>query len=274
MNSFKQSYKDAMEKIETPDITAETVLNEARHRKSTARRRRRQFMTAAAAACMFLLCGAGTVTAVNYINSIITVTEFGFQTADEETNRMNEELAMAGGADGGSGIEAIGEEPDAMFMGPEEEGQEVEELPQEQYGSLEEFRQARPDMKLAMPELTLLGDEIQSQHYIVLGESWVMARIALEGKYFMIDQADYNGTQGHASSTVYSSGVCNKREYTTVQEFTWQVVDSVREEGEPLRIHAATAVAGYELIVDFDGYTEQEAMYILENMDLSIYYQQ
>lgn len=274
MNSFKQSYKDAMEKIETPGITAETVLNEARHRKSTARRRRRQFMTAAAAACMFLLCGAGTVTAVNYINSIITVTEFGFQTTDEETKRMNEELAMAGGADGGSGIEAIGEEADVMLIGSEEEGEEVEEFPQEQYGSLEEFRQARPDMKLAMPKLKLLGDEIKSQQYIVLGENWVMVRIAAEGKYFMIDQADYNGTQGHASSTVYSSGVCNKREYTTEQKFTWQVVDSVREEGEPLRIHAAAAVAGYELIVDFDGYTEQEAMYILENMDLNIYYQQ
>ena len=122
-----------------------------------------------------------------------------------------------------------------------------------------------------MPDLSLLGGEITYQQYSVFG-MWVFARIHAGEKLFMMHQTDYRDTNGHAAAVSYSGAVCNERKYSTGQGYIYTVIDSVEEEEEMPRIHAAISVNDYELIVDFIGYTEDEAYQILEHMDLGIYF--
>lgn len=267
MNNFKKEYQEVVNTIRVPDITADTVLNDVRHQKSQKRSLGRQIMAVATAACMLVVLGTGTVTAVNYTRSIITVNDFGFDTADEKTALLNS------GEDSG----VIYEETELTLKQIAEMENMVDGVIEcddrkKEYSSLEEFRVAEPNLKAALPSYNLLGKNIAEQYYSLISDDWLMVRVCADDKLFMIDQRDYKGTDGHVSSTVYSSGVCNKRNYTTTQGFTYQVVDSVREEGEPLRIHAAISVNEIELIVDFDNYTEKEAYQILDDMDLSVYF--
>lgn len=51
------------------------------------------------------------------------------------------------------------------------------------------------------------------------------------------------------------------------------MVDSVKEEGEQLQIHGAVTVGSYEAYIDFMGYTEEEAVQVIESINLSEYEQ-
>ncbi|MGN1147120.1 MAG: hypothetical protein ACI4TB_01775 [Lachnospiraceae bacterium] len=276
MKDFREAYKEAVDGIQVPVITVEQIADEGRRKKIIQYRRYRKFMAVATAACVFLVCTAGVAAAAGYAKSVIKADEFGFKTADTETARLNNwaedekglqeaslesamvtEEAYDFQEDGDAGIEA------ASVM-------EMEEVEQREYGSYAEFREGS-QIPLALPDTALLGQPILSELYLVCGEDFLFARIDAEDRYFMINQSYYGETQGHASSIVYPDGVCNERSYTTVQGFTYTVIDSVNTGDEPPCIHAAISIGDYELIVDFDGYSEEEAFKILDAMDLTIY---
>ena len=75
MRKFKEAYKQAVDSMPRYHISADCVTDELRHRRLLNRRRRKTAMQAAAAAVLFLACGAGTVTAMNYHKSIFRVTK-------------------------------------------------------------------------------------------------------------------------------------------------------------------------------------------------------
>lgn len=277
MRNFKEAYREAVDNLELPDITAEQIRTEGYRKKMVTYRRQRRFVAAASAACVFLLCTAGVAAAAGYAKSVIRTDAYGFQTADRETALMHD----AAGKTEGRGLVTADLLPDGGFeeVAEQKRGTEeaysgacenMEEIQGVRYSSYEAFREAET-MPAALPDDSLLESEISSQEYFTLGDDFLLVRIETPGHLFMLDQSYYGNSEGHASTTVYPEGVCNERSYTTVQGFTYTVIDSVCEEGETAGIHAAVSVGDYELIVDFSGYTEEEAYRILDDMDLTVY---
>lgn len=281
MNNFRKVYREAGKRLHVPKITAMSVMDEERRRRQKSVWRRRRFAAAAGTACILAVCMAGTATAVNYTRSIIRVTDSGFSIVDDVTAQRS------GGAGEGSeeeygGViipeqnsEEIARQSDVGVLGEGEEfalcdAEECEEESAE-YTSLEQLWEGEEDLMLPVPDLDLLGEEITCQQYIVMN-MWTMVRIQAGEKMFMMSQTDYRNTQGHASAVTYGEDVCNERKYSTRQGYTYTVIDSVQEEGKLPEIHAAISVNEFELIVDFTGYTQDEAYQILENMDLSVYF--
>lgn len=296
MKSFREAYKREVERIPVPVITMEQIVDEKRRKRIITYRKHRRMMAVASASCVFLLCTAGAVATARQDRSVIEADEYGFRTADAETAQLNrgiaeadeerslvmadagdyadgavwaysreaseekeqQSAAMAGGADTAAAEEAV------------EEAEEPEEAAEREYFSYGAFTE-KEQMPFAMPELSLLG-EIASEHYTILGDTFLLGRVESDKGLFMVNQTYYGNTLGHASDIAYPEGVCNEREYVTSQGFIWLVVDSEKEEEDILRIHAAISAGDYELIVNFDGYTEEEAYSILEAMDLTRYF--
>lgn len=147
---------------------------------------------------------------------------------------------------------------------------EVEEMPVKNYSSFEEFREENEDIIFPQPSISAEAEEMSAT---ICGD-WAMVRYDMDGKVVWVERTDYADTQGHASSKVFPGGVCNERQYTTAQGYTYTLVDSVKEsEDDPLQIHGAVSVGTYEAYIDFMGYTEEEAKEMIESIDLSLYEQ-
>ena len=239
------------------------------------RRMRRSAATVFSAACVVFLCGFGTVKAAEYFDNIIKVKEWGFESADAATMARNEAedsqayvISEEVGAAMESGIseETAGEEMVQSFT----EEAEVEEMPVKNYSSFEEFREENEDIIFPQPSISAEAEEMSAT---ICGD-WAMVRYDMDGKVVWVERTDYADTQGHASSKVFPGGVCNERQYTTAQGYTYTLVDSVKEsEDDPLQIHGAVSVGTYEAYIDFMGYTEEEAKGMIESIDLSLYEQ-
>lgn len=264
MSSFRQVYQSEMDKVHSPKLTPGDILSEENRQRRQQGIRRKKLIFAISTAAVLFLCSAATVTAYHYSRNLIWVSGNGFASADEETAKMQEgfrEAYSCTAAGQMSGDEAVQE----GLYGVED----VEELPRE-YDSLEEFQAGEGDLVLPIPDFEKMGEDIQEQNYLVIANE-VMVRLTGEEKVFMLRQSDYSHSLGHSSSIVYADQVENEREYCTRQDFTYTVIDTVNGRGE-MGIHAAISVNTYELIVDFYGYTEEEAFQILEQMDLSVYF--
>ena len=113
----------------------------------------RSAATAFSAACVIFLCGFGTVKAAEYLENVIKVQEWGFESADAATMARNEteyprtyivseEVGLS--MEDNDVKEVVGgEEGPVLFEAGEEdmtEEVEVEEMPVKNYSSLEEFR--------------------------------------------------------------------------------------------------------------------------------------
>ena len=146
--------------------------------------------------------------------------------------------------------------------------EEMEGMQVSNYSSLVEFEE-NEDIIFPQP---LINVGAESVSFTVCG-GWAMARYDTGGKVVWVERTDYAGTSGHASSKVFPGGVCNERQYTTKQGYTYTLVDSVKEEGEQLQIHGAVTVGSYEAYIDFMGYTEEEAVQVIESINLSEYEQ-
>ena len=90
MREFKEAYKCAVDRLPKYHISAERVRDELHHRRLVRRKRRRTAAQTAAAA-LFLVCGVGTATAMNYSRSIFEVTENGFTAVSEGAQVLEEE---------------------------------------------------------------------------------------------------------------------------------------------------------------------------------------
>ena len=287
MNDFKDCYQSAVKDLgilgmKEFHMDASQCMDEGRHNRTMVRRMSRSAATAFSAACVIFLCGFGTVKAAEYLENVIKVQEWGFESADAATMARNEteyprtyivseEVGLS--MEDNDVKEVVGgEEGPVLFEAGEEdmtEEVEVEEMPVKNYSSLEEFRR-NEDIIFPQPSISTEAEKVSAT---VCGD-WAMIRYDMDEKVIWVERTDYADTQGHASSKVFPGGVCNERQYTTAQGYTYTLVDSVKEsEDDQLQIHGAVSVGTYEAYIDLIGYTEDEAKEIIESIDLSLYEQ-
>lgn len=173
--------------------------------------------------------------------------------------------------EGNKEIQAMSADPIQEYAANSEgiEEVEIEEIPMKNYVSWEEFHK---NEVILFPQPTVaIGKQITATDISVCGD-WAMVRYDVDGKVLLMERTDYTNTQGHISSKVFPSGVCNERTYTTPAGYTYTLIDSVKEsQNELLQIHAAITVGSYEAYIDFMGYTEEDAKKIIDSIDLSVY---
>lgn len=302
MNDFKECYQSAVKDMNMLGmkefhIDASQCMDKSRHTRWVVRRVQKTAATAFSAVCILFLCGFGTVKAAEYIENVIKVKEWGFESADVATMARNgednsrahiisEEIGLSAeeSEDINVQVECELEEggPDNLKKTKEVENAEIEEtkdgieeeilteeIPVKNYSSWEEFEE-NEDIVFPQPSINI-GEKTGTASVTVCGD-WAMVRYDMDEKVIWVERTDYADTQGHTSSKVFPGGICNERQYTTAQGYTYTLVDSVKEtEEEPLQIHGAVTVGTYEAYIDFMGYTETEAREIIESIDLSLY---
>ena len=276
MNDFKTTYQEAVSEIETVHIDVTSVLDEGRRKRFKAHRKRQKFVTVVAAGGIFVLCTLGTVQAAEYVKSVIKVNEYGFQSADRLTMSRSEKEKSGFGDDSDLEAQMMYEEweeelQDTLKMRNGELVIESSETVTKEYTSIKNF-QEQEDAVFALPDLEEMGYVVDSERIWVNG-TFISARVACGEKHIFFDRIDYSDARGgHASSTVYTGGVCHERTFTTGQGYEYILVDSKEKTGEgQLMIHAAISVGYYEMYMDFFGFEEEEVRKILEEVDLSIY---
>ena len=93
MNDFKECYQSAVNDIlgeKEFHIDASRCMDERRHQRFVARRMKKMAASAFSAVCVIFLCGFGTVKAAEYIENVIKVNQWGFESADAVTMAKNE----------------------------------------------------------------------------------------------------------------------------------------------------------------------------------------
>lgn len=93
MNDFKECYQSAVNDMlgeKEFHIDASQCMDVKRHNRFMARRLKRTAASAFSAACVIFLCGFGTVKAAEYIENVIKVNQWGFESADAVTMARNE----------------------------------------------------------------------------------------------------------------------------------------------------------------------------------------
>ena len=78
MDKFRDAYQEACKELPTPSMDVAKIQDGLSHQRLMRKRRRYMITRGCTAAAVFLLCGAGTVAAKNYRNSIIAVGDEGF----------------------------------------------------------------------------------------------------------------------------------------------------------------------------------------------------
>lgn len=296
MRNFRDAYKHAVDELPKYHIDAGKVQDELHHHRMMAARRRKAFVSAAAAVCVFLICGVGTATAMNYYSSTIKVREHGFSIVGKDAVILSEEdscgtEAYENGAFTGNQQEAAAAEGKAadgpallgiMDSGIASQSEEassdmpvkVEAVVEEaaEYASIEEFRAAE-DITIAIPEISWLGnpEQIESQYVRVVGAPpRVMINIRWEDTSFYMSQDDNRDNGNYASSRTYPGDVVNERMYANGQGMSYTVFDT-QEDGEITATHAAVSVNGRDIMLDFYGYREETVNGVLKQLDLSVY---
>lgn len=269
MRKFKEAYKQAVDSMPRYHISADCVTDELRHRRLLNRRRRKTAMQAAAAAVLFLACGAGTVTAMNYHKSIFRVTKNGFTAVSEGALVTEEDTlpAKEAGAEAEAAQNALTQERE------EPQVLEAQTYVPVEYTSIEAFEEAE-DISIAIPDQDWLGGTPLNERVLVMGEGdRVMLTVNYEECCFSMSQWDHRDVTGYASSTVFTGESDNEREYTNSQGLEYMLFD-IMEEGMVSSTHAVISVNGRDLQLDFSGYDEETIEHILNNLDLSIYFKE
>lgn len=273
MREFKEAYKCAVDRLPKYHISAERVRDELHHRRLVRRKRRRTAAQTAAAA-LFLVCGVGTATAMNYSRSIFEVTENGFTAVSEGAQVLEEEndtgvepkAAVYGAAEDFSGTAPKEDAPQ-----DEVEILEAREWVPEEYASVEEFEE-KEDIVVAVPDLALLGEEPMSENVMVFEEGErVMVTVNYEDRSFFLSQWDHRDSRGYASSTMFSGESVNERRFVNDQGLEYVMFDTL-DNGEITFTHAVISVNGRDLQLDFGGYDEVTVETVLRKLDLSVYF--
>lgn len=262
MADFGKAYKDAAAEIGRPSIDAQSVLDEARRRRVKRRMLCRKGATFASVILIVFAGGFTSAKAAGYLGSIIRVNERGFVSGDADTMTRD------------AGVRVEQEEVMPFSAGETQqsaddisEAQVYEEIEEFEFDSVEGFRQAYPEMIVALPEISAEDESVY-----VCGDSVYIRYQVAEGQFVDIQRFDYHGSSGHSASVSFGEEICNERTYTTKQGFSYTLIDGVKEsESDPLRIHGAISVEYYEVFINFYGYEEEEAEQILESIDLSPY---
>ncbi|NLL77404.1 MAG: hypothetical protein GX235_09195 [Clostridiales bacterium] len=178
--------------------------------------------------------------------------------------------SVTGNSVSGNGqVDAMPETEKQIAGDNEEDRAKEKELSVYSYSSWEEFEKSE-DIIFPQPSISI-GENITSTEFTVCG-NWATVRYDVDDKVLWLERTDYADTNGHESSKVFSGGVCNERTYTTPEDYTYTLVDSVKtKDSDKLQIHAAVTVGSYEIYVDFLGFTEKEAKNIMDSINLSLY---
>lgn len=277
MRNFRDAYRSAVEELPKPSITITKVTDELYHHGRTVARKRRTWMSVIAAACVFLVCGAGTVAAVHYKNSVVEIAGDGFsftnmehasQEAAIENPPPSQELtgspAMARALDEGSPIPQMQETVQVL---------EAEPVEQREYFSIEEF-EAQEEITISIPDLDWLGDTdlIQEENIMITEDGTrVCIRVAYpDDVLFVMQVADNREYSNYATRNIYSGEVVNERTYTNSQGLVYQVFDS-QEDGELIATHAGMSVNGRDITLGFFGFGVEMIEKVLFQLDMSVY---
>lgn len=263
MRNFREAYRDSMKELPEFHMEAGDIQDEIRHasfvRRNAAAARHRILARGVTAAALFLVCGVGTVTAMNYRSGIIEVRGNGYSVVSEGTQ-----------------IVSCDEEGEEVPVCTEEEAvyeEIVECCEPETYDSLESFYAAE-DIAAAIPDPQWFDTSFDSQQVMVMEQGeHIMISFSGENASFHMSQWDTRGYEGYASSTAYMGESVNERSFINNQGLDYVMFDTV-EDGEITSTHAVISVNGRNLSLDFYGFEEAAIESILNKLDLSVYFRE
>ncbi len=90
MNDFKDAYRSAIQDTEEFHIDVSSCMDENKHRQRVIKHARRATTTAFSAMCVLFVCGFGSVKASDYIQNVVKVSKWGFESADTITMAQKE----------------------------------------------------------------------------------------------------------------------------------------------------------------------------------------
>ncbi len=278
MDQFTDVYREAVDELPKLHMDADRVQDEVHHYKMLKQGRKYLITRGCTVAAVFLLCGAGTVAAKNFRNSIIRVNDNGFVITNEDALPETENgkgipdtasILKTGGV-----FSTEGDIPDENIS---EEVEIIEYEPQmDEYNSLETFF-AQSDLAGAVPVLDgkLLGMEFTNENVHVIDEGRrVLISLSNEDVYFTMSQSDNRGYESYSSATAYMGESRNERSFTNSQGLNYVVIDSVDENEAVISVHAAISVNGRDLTLSFEGFDQSVVERILYGLDLSVYFQE
>ena len=272
LDKFGDAYREALEALPDPCINAEQVRDELHHCRMQRRRYKQVAARGCTAAAVFLLCG-GVVAARNYGNSRIEVKENGFViTGAQEGQEPAARGYMAESAqDMDSKMKAGGVSSD-LDMIPEEEEEFCYEAELVEYRSIAEFLE-EGNTTMVIPDISLLGEDFSGERVIVSEDGRdVHVELSGEDSCFLLHQADNRGYEAYSSATAYMGESRNERNFTNDQGFNYVMFDIVDEAGAVRSIHAVISVEGWDLSMDFQGFSEESVEKVLDALDLTVYF--
>lgn len=291
MRKFKEAYKNAVNELPRCHLSAEELLEKIEKEPQRKTGRILDFTGKAvfkgiAAASVFLLCGVGTVTAINYHNSQIKVRDNGYSITGPDTRILEEPEQDRGMEDAGAMTAMTQGETSALGQAVPEDGlpedqadiaeaemMEVEIEEPVRYESLADFEQNK-SFAMALPEIVWLESEFERENIIVFNEGErVMISLGNEEQNFHMSQWDNRNYESYASGTSFSGESVNERYVINSQGLNYVVFDSM--EGEEITsTHAVISINGRDLSMDFFGFEEDVINNVLMQLDLSVYFQE
>ena len=272
MDKFRDAYREASKELPQITISAQEVRDELRHCRIQRQRRKILLTKGCAAAAVFLLCGAGTVAAKSYRDSVISVRENGFVI----TSSQEEENLPAASAELGKFLDiasflkigGVFSIEDAVPEG----GLECFEPEIMEYDSIDAFRAAESAV-MVLPQKEWFAEEFTSERVCVIGEGEdIYMDLMNEESYFSLHQMDHRQYENYSTATSYMGESCNERNFVNSQGLNYVVFDTVDEAGELQSVHAVISVNGWDLTVSFGGFEENEIERVLNGLDLTVYY--
>lgn len=274
MDKFGEAYREALETVPGLRMNAEQVQDELHHRRMQRQRRRQMAAKGCTAAAVFLLCSGGVAAAKSYRDSRIEVKENGFVITGSQAGLDCAPMAyMADGAeDMTPKLRAGGVSSDGDMI-PEAEEDVIYEPEPTEYASLAEFME-KENIIAAIPDRMLLGKDFTEERVIVSEDDRdVYVMLQGEDAGFFLHQLDTRGYEGYSYAASYMGESKNERNYTNRQGLSYVVFDIVDAEGTVQSVHAVISLEGRDLSMDFEGFSEEEIERILNNLDLTVYFE-
>lgn len=269
MDKFQNAYQKAAEELPEFRMDAAMAQDELHHYKMRKQGRKYLITRGCTAAAVFLLCGAGTVAAKTFRDSIVKVNENGFTITS--TGEPKTEPGKEGIPDPASVLKAGGAfsvEDDF----PEEAVYEEYEPEFEEYDSLEAFRE-QSGAVIAIPDESLLGRDFSEERIDVIDNGReIFILLSDEDMYFSLSQMDNRGYESYSTGTAYMGESRNERNFTNSQGLSYVMFDTVDEAGSLDSVHAVISVNGRDLTLNFQGFEESTIEKTLFALDLTVYF--
>lgn len=269
MYKFQEEYRQAVDR-ELPEfhMDAGIVQDELHHHKMLVRQRRRMAVKGCTAAAVFLLLGAGTAAAGNYVSAVIEMRKNGYVVSSPGEG---EDILLADGVLADVWTE---EEMEAEENGVVALEADVEEIPTEEseYENLTDFLYRAPAAS-RIPDLSPLQTELGNGRVSVTEDDFmIFVWVTENGRSFCLRQSDYRNVESFSSATVYGGENANERSLISGQGLCYTVFDTVDENNEIEATHAVIMVEGRELSLDFNGFEAEFIDRMLEELNLELYF--